>query len=726
MGLHSFGEVIILYIEVLEVNMRKVITLIIFIPSLVFARDFTGSLDSLARQLTDEVAEKNVSVALKLAQGYMSQNPEKAIGYCLQALEWSTQLKLHERSAQAFDFLGRIQDQKGNMILATDCFERGLEMAKTAQNDKLIAHLNNSLGVVHSKKGDNKQALVYFITAKNKWESLENYRQTAIILNNMCALNVKLKNYDAAISAVNNALEVNTEDNDAGRSIRGQSFNNKGSVYEATGQYDKALENYLLALDEKKIDNTPQSIIPTLTSIASVYARMGNAEQSTIYYEDALAVARQSQDKYWLHYLYKLYGERLEARGAYDQSKEYYLKSLDLASVMDAKSSLLDLRKSLSRVYARTNDYEAALMHQLIYSELKDSIVSEKSLKQLSEIQSLYQFEEQQKKIYKLEAEKEISKMQNSGLILLSLLLLVAAAGFFSRYRVKQRSNLILEKQKREIEDRNHEIEYQNLRLESQKSEIEAKNLLLEQQARAINSQNRQLKQTNDELEQFAYAASHDLREPLRTIRSYMQLLEKRYNEKLDSPAREFINYATVGAVRMDELLQDLLEYSRIGRMDSQKVSVNLNILMNSILDNLSHQITENHATISIQPLPELYGFRAELSILFQNLISNAIKFCKPGVAPHISIQSKSENGQFQISVTDNGIGIESKYQSQIFSLFKRLHTREEYDGSGLGLAICHKIVQNHGGKIWLDSEPGVGSTFYVLLPDRAENLSDA
>ncbi|MEZ4775825.1 MAG: tetratricopeptide repeat protein [Bacteroidia bacterium] len=706
--------------------MRTVFTLIFLIPTLVFARDFTGSLDSLARLLTDEVMEENVSVSLKLAQGYMAKNPEKAMQYSLRALELSTQLKLHERSAQAFDFLGRIHDHKGNLILATDCFERGLEMAKSAQNDKLIAHLNNSLGVVHSKKGDNKQALVHFITAKNKWESLGNYRQTAIILNNMCALNVKLKNYDAAISAVNSALDVNKEDNDAGRSIRGQSYNNKGSVYEETGQYDKALENYIMALEEKKSDNNPLSLIPALTSIASVHARMGDEPESQRYYDDALAIARQSQDKYWLHYLYKLYGERLEAKGAYDQSKEYYLKSLDLASVMDAKNSILELRKNLSRVYARTSDYEAALMHQMIYSELKDSIVNEKSLKQLSEIQSLYQFEEQQKKIYKLEAEKEISKIQKLGLLLLSLLLLVAAAGFFSRYRIKQRSNLMLESQKKEIQDRNHEIEYKNQRLESQKDEIEAKNQLLEQQARAINSQNRQLKQTNDELEQFAYAASHDLREPLRTIRSYMQLLEKRYTEKLDTSAREFINYATGGAVRMDELLQDLLEYSRIGRMDSQKVSVNLNILMNSIVDNLSHQIKENNATIDIQQLPELYGFRAELSILFQNLISNAIKFCKPGIAPHISVQAKSENGQFQISVSDNGIGIEEKYQDQIFSLFKRLHTREEYDGSGLGLAICYKIVQNHGGKIWLDSEPGVGSTFYVLLPFKAENISES
>ncbi|MEZ4827513.1 MAG: tetratricopeptide repeat protein [Bacteroidia bacterium] len=705
--------------------MRFAITFILLLPTLVFSKDFTESLDSLSRQKTDAVTEENLSIVLKLTQGYMTQNPDKALDYGYEAFRLAEKLGLEERSAQAFDFLGRIHDSKGNLILASDCFERGLEMAIVAQNAKLIAHLNNSLGVIYSKKGDNKLALTHFIQAKNEWEALGNYRQMAIILNNMCALNVELKNYDAAISAVNQALEVNKDDDLPGHAIRGQSYNNKGSVYEETGQFDKALANYLLALEEKKHDKKEVAVISTLTSIASVYARMNDEAESARFFNEALAIAQQSQDKYWLHYLYKLQGERLEARGNYDQAKEYYLKSLDLASLMDAKNTVLDLRKNLSRVYSRTRDYDAALMHQLIYNELKDSMVNEKSMKQLAEIQSLYQFEEQQKKIYKLEAEQEIGRIQKLGLILFSLLLLVAFAGFFSRYRLKQRANRLLERQKSEILERNNEIENQNQLLESQNKEIEAKNQLLEQQARAINSQNRQLKQTNDELEQFAYAASHDLREPLRTIRSYMQLLEKRYKGNLDGSAHEFINYATSGAVRMDELLQDLLEYSRIGRMDSQKVSVNLNQVLESVKENLAHQIAQSHAVIEVKTLPEIYGFRAELSLLFQNLISNAIKFSKPGISPRVLIQSQVDNGNFLISVTDNGIGIEPQYQHQIFSLFKRLHTREEYDGSGLGLAICHKIMLNHGGKIWLDSEPGLGSTFHVLLPGRNEVIPE-
>ncbi|MGZ4054505.1 MAG: sensor histidine kinase [Bacteroidia bacterium] len=223
-----------------------------------------------------------------------------------------------------------------------------------------------------------------------------------------------------------------------------------------------------------------------------------------------------------------------------------------------------------------------------------------------------------------------------------------------------------------------------------------------------------ELIRSNTELEQFAYVASHDLQEPLRMISSYVQLIKERYTDGLDQDAKDFIGFAIDGANRMRNLIQSLLEYSRVNRVKPFE-QIDTNELLKEVLQNLKDKIKEHNTLIKIEKLPDIFGDNVLIGQLFQNLIENAIKF-KGTEDPQITISCKTNINEFLFSVKDNGIGIPKEYSERIFIILQRLHTIEKYPGTGIGLAICKKIVERHGGKIWVESEVNKGSTFYFTI----------
>jgi len=225
----------------------------------------------------------------------------------------------------------------------------------------------------------------------------------------------------------------------------------------------------------------------------------------------------------------------------------------------------------------------------------------------------------------------------------------------------------------------------------------------------------RELERKNKEIEQFAYVASHDLQEPLRTVSNFSGLLGRKIERYDDKEASEYIGVINGAAKRMSNLIFALLEYSRIGK-EPGKVLIDCNEMISELMDDMAVSIKESHAKINVDRLPVLKGY-AELKSLFQNLLSNAIKFRRPGVEPIITIAAKDRGKEFVFSIKDNGIGIEDIYYERIFLIFQRLHTRTEYEGTGIGLSQCKKIVELHGGKIWVESKFGQGSTFYFTIP---------
>lgn len=234
-----------------------------------------------------------------------------------------------------------------------------------------------------------------------------------------------------------------------------------------------------------------------------------------------------------------------------------------------------------------------------------------------------------------------------------------------------------------------------------------------------LRAQARELMRSNEELQQFAYVASHDLQEPLRMVASYTQLLAQRYGDKLDADAADFIHYAVDGARRMQALINDLLAYSRVGTRGQPFAEVNCDGVVRTALQNLKVAVEETGATVRYGGLPIVFGDSTQLVQLFQNLVGNAIKFRRPGEPPEIEISARRGDGAWQFAVSDNGIGIEPQHSERIFVIFQRLHTREKYPGTGIGLAVCRKIVERHGGRLWVESNPGHGSVFQFTLPDH-------
>jgi len=247
---------------------------------------------------------------------------------------------------------------------------------------------------------------------------------------------------------------------------------------------------------------------------------------------------------------------------------------------------------------------------------------------------------------------------------------------------------------------------------------IEAQAAALGDRERRLASANHDLERSNADLEQFAYVASHDLREPLRMINAYLTLIERRFAALFDDEGREFLEFAKDGAVRMDRMVLDLLAYSRIGRGTPSRQMVNSGELVVAALTNLSMAVAESEAQVEIVGhLPSVAGDASALTRLFQNLIGNALKYRNAERPPTVVIGAERRPEGWEFFIRDNGIGIAPEHYDRIFTIFQRLHPRSRYEGTGIGLAIARKTVEHHGGRIWVESEPGKGSTFFFTLP---------
>lgn len=264
----------------------------------------------------------------------------------------------------------------------------------------------------------------------------------------------------------------------------------------------------------------------------------------------------------------------------------------------------------------------------------------------------------------------------------------------------------------RRVQERTAELGRANASL---KAEVEERKRVEEH----LRQTARHLARSNQDLEQFAYVASHDLQEPLRAVSGCVQVLKRRYQGQLDERADELITHTIEGASRMGTLINDLLDYSRVGTRGQALRPTDCNAALQKALDNLEVALRESKAVVTHDDLPVVDADETQLTQLFQNLIGNAVKF-RDAASPRVHVGVRQADGYWQFSVTDNGIGFAPEYAERVFTIFQRLHTRNEYPGTGVGLAICKKIIDRHGGRIWVESEPGQGSTFRFTIPDGA------
>ncbi|HEU0018982.1 MAG TPA: ATP-binding protein, partial [Thermoleophilaceae bacterium] len=257
--------------------------------------------------------------------------------------------------------------------------------------------------------------------------------------------------------------------------------------------------------------------------------------------------------------------------------------------------------------------------------------------------------------------------------------------------------------------------------IDSMRQRIVAELSALREAHEQLDVQTRDLARSNAELEQFAYVASHDLQEPLRKVASFCQLLEQRYKGQLDERADQYIDFAVDGAKRMQQLINDLLDFSRVGRIAGQAAPVDLGEVARRALADLDATVAEERARVDVGPLPTVPGEASLLTVLFRNLVGNALKF-RGEAPPEVRVAAERDGDDWLFTCSDNGIGIDPGYAERVFVIFQRLHSRDEYAGTGIGLAMCRKIVEHHGGRIWLDPAAGPGTTFRFTLPALEES----
>jgi light-regulated signal transduction histidine kinase (bacteriophytochrome) len=355
------------------------------------------------------------------------------------------------------------------------------------------------------------------------------------------------------------------------------------------------------------------------------------------------------------------------------------------------------------------------------YVELKDSVLNQQTVEQLGELKESYEVNQKEKEILLLqkqnevlEREQEIEQLRNyiwtGAAVLFGILLLL----FISRYRTQKRSsNLLAEK--------NLKINRQNEELQNVNDLLSQTNDLLEENKKKIEEQNKALESSNEDLRNFASVASHDLKEPLRMINSYTSILKRRYEHLFDDRAIEFMGFVVDGCTRMEQMINSLLDYSRVslnGAKSKYKLVQSASVV-EIVKSNLSYSINQHSATIHVdnpESFPIIRADQNQMMQLFQNLISNAMKF-KGERLPVVHIGFKTEGGFHTFYIKDNGIGISKENQEKIFDMLTRLHSKQEYEGTGIGLATVRKIVERHDGKIWVESTAGEGSTFYFTIP---------
>ncbi|MFM9947098.1 MAG: tetratricopeptide repeat protein [Saprospiraceae bacterium] len=558
-----------------------------------------------------------------------------------------------------------------------------LKWAKSRNSLKDMARISGSISATYQAMGDFKKAYDFGLDCLRWNEEMRDSSGMAEAYYELGTLFFYQKNPEEALGYYKQSMAISQSLN-ATKALY-SCLGALGSAYEELGDLEAALSYNLQSLEiaRKMGQKAPEAY--ALHNVGTVYIKMKLYDKALDYLNASLKLKVVLDDVWGLVASYKYLGLLYIQKKDYNQAIEHLNNGLELAKGSNSKNREAELLTILGEAYEKAGNPAEAIQSLRRSADLKDSILSEAIVRELGSKKESYELLKKEREIAVLTKEREISRLRTSIIAIIAFFLLLAGWQLWRQYRLQRRSNAVLKE----------------------------KNAY-------IDGQNQLLQLANGELQQFAHVASHDLREPLRTIGSFSTLLSRHYESKFDDEAKEYQGFIQSAVKRMQHLLDDLLDYARLDHKESDREITDLSRLVQEATLNLKSQIESTQTNIEVLSLPSLRVFPRPMVQLFQNLISNGIKY-RGAAPPHIRISSSfsPQNNQYTIAVSDNGIGMEPANLERIFNMFVRLHGQGKYEGTGIGLATCKKIVERHGGKIWAESTPGKGSTFYFSIPSN-------
>lgn len=683
------------------------------------------------------------SLSLVLEQQLSHQEMDKAIATCI--------------------ILAKAYFNEDDITKSVEQYNRAVELAKKSEQPVLIANAVYELGWIHEKLNNYQSALKYYFQVIAMQDDSIDRSDKARAYSQVGSVYQALGEYEKAYQYQIKALEQHEITKDSSGIAR--AYYVMGTIFFYQERYTQALESYQKTKIICDQLGNQRLIYSCLAALGSVYDELGEFEKSKEYHSKAYNLAQKINYKTGIAYALANIANNLIRTGKIHEARDKIIQSIqlkteikdswgvigslqalssvylklnqrdkaietlqkaaDLARESGLKPRIMEVYQAFAHLYKDNKELDKAYFYLEKYVLLKDSVLNEKTLEEMGQTQTRYEVQKRENEIALLKKEnevfvqqKEIQQLSRYLLAGAALLLLIICGAIFIRYRDQKKVNDILGVKNRKIQSQNEKLALAHQKQTEMYALLEEKTQLLEAKNQEINITNKQLESSNEDLKHFAYVASHDLKEPLRMVSAYTNLLKRRYNDVIDDSGREFMHFIVDGVSRMGILLDDLLAYSRVGRKEEHQDWISTGDVLFIVLSNLQPVIAEKNAIINVSEdnMPKIKANRSQMNQLFQNLISNAIKFTN-GKVPEINIDCRKQGQQFIFSIQDNGIGIPEEYQKKVFEMFRRLHTRDEYEGTGIGLATCKKIVERHGGDIWLESKKDIGTTFYFSIP---------
>lgn len=721
------------------------------------------------------MSKQRIYTLIKLAsKTYLKRDLDNALKFAMNATMLASLDDTFEDWGDLYAIYGKIKSLKGRYESSDDLLNDALESLKEAkQYFKYSPNLCLEIGKIYLFKQDFDNTLRYFNNSLTVSKEIENQSTEISALVSLADFYVETRNLEETAKYLTKAKKLldihGTIDNwiyyhqisitlgirqhnfeavdvnsikmlELSRSIKDieneiKALNGRGVVHAVRGNYKQAFENFWDSNDKSEAIGYRLLVVRALMNIGNIFSSLCNYEEALKQHLKVIHEYPDQIDNYTLTVLCHNIGGTYVHLDNPDKALEYYLKGLEAAEKEKIHKLEAIILYEISKIYA-DKDLTKALYYvdktRMVLETYQISAGIEMHSINLAEIYYKQgKFEEALNK--GLEGLELCQKVKSNKTLVRAYLLLSKTYKILEDYKnalhyhelyfdlqntlhQKMRKKQMLDLEIRyETKEKEQEIKLLTTNMELQKLEL--------QHTDKVKAQNELIQQANQEVKQFTYAVSHDLKEPLRMIGSFTQLVGHKVKKLNDKRLNEYMAFITDGVVRMDAMLGGMLNYAELGNQTNLNTEINLNQTISDVLLNLRVRIQESKAVVNVDSMPNIRTNKVLISQLFQNLIANAIKFCKKDVTPIINITMKEEEKQFIFSVQDNGIGIPEKQQKSVFALFSRLHTREQFEGTGIGLAMCKKITQIVQGHIWLESEVGVGTTFHITIPKMTEPI---